>query len=396
MNFLFILNTFYPNIGGVENATLEICKRLKKRGHKVYVLTTAKSNYYPTNEKLAHFQELEELQIFRVRPSFRFIGMPLKALYLVKKFKIDYIYITDFWGFAALLLKKAFRIPFVYILNGYNPICPRGTLYHESLCQGFEIDKCFKRCRQFSFRFFLSFILTRQLLREARPVVAISRAVWDAYNSYFDGISIDLLYYGVDQQKFRPQDVETSTHPYTIGKSDKIIMFFGRLIKERGVKEFLICFKEIIAQINCKFLIVGLGPDIMEIKQKIKELNLQKNVIMTGPLRNQKLIQLINRSNIVILPILFPEPLSLVVLEAMACSKPVVSYELGGVKELIEHEKTGYLIKPFDWQGFVDKVKKLLNNDELAISFGKIGRQKIEKSFNWENFIDDFLKLLKK
>jgi len=394
MNFLFILNTFYPNIGGVENATLEICKRLKKRGHKVYVLTTSKSNFYPNNEKLAPVEEIDGIQIFRVRSSLRTIGMPLKALYLATKFKIDYNYVTDFWGFTALFLKKTFRIPFVYILNGYNPICPRGTLNHEGLCRGFEFVKCFKQCRRFSLRFFCSLFITRLLLREADPVIAISKSVQNAYRSHFGRIPLKLLYYGVDQQKFRPFDIRASDLHYNINDLDKIILFFGRFIKERGIIEFLLHFKEQFTQVQCKLIIVGLGSTVSEIRSEINTLELQKDVILTGPLRNQDLVQVINLSNIVILPIQFPEPLSLVVLEAMACGKPVVSFALGGVRELIDHAKTGYILQPNDWNGFIDKINKLLKNIELATSLGDAGRLKMEKYFNWEIFIEKFLKLL--
>ena len=156
MNFLFILNTFYPNVGGVENATLEICKRLQRKSHKVYVLTTDKSNFVTNNGKLLKHETLNGIKIYRIRKKFRFFGMPFKALYLTKRFQINYVYITDFWGSIALFLKKIFRIPFVYVLNGYNPLCPRGVLLHERICEGFGLLKCLQKCRKFSLRFLLT------------------------------------------------------------------------------------------------------------------------------------------------------------------------------------------------------------------------------------------------
>ncbi|HUX99286.1 MAG TPA: glycosyltransferase family 4 protein [Candidatus Deferrimicrobium sp.] len=392
MNFLFILNTFYPNIGGVENATFEICKRLRKRSHNVYVLTTTKSNFFPQQKELLDFEIIDEIQIFRVRYSLRMFGFPLGAIMLVKKLRINYIYITDFWGSIALFCKRVFRIPFVYILNGYNPICPTGMLFHDQLCNGFEIMKCIKNCHQFSLRFLLTLSFTRVLLREAKRVFAISKAVRNAYLSFFGQIPIKLNYYGIDSQKFRPLQVQFFKIPYNLKESDKIILFFGRLIKYRGVADFIVYFKEITKQVNCKLLIVGLGSDLPEIKNKVRMLKLQESVVFAGILRDQELIDVINFSQLIILPILFPEPLSLVVLESMACAKPVVSFELGGVKDLLNNMKTGVLVPPNDWSQFIRRILQLLKDDKLREAIGLAARRKVEKMFNWDRFIEQFLK----
>ncbi|MFX1296120.1 MAG: glycosyltransferase family 4 protein, partial [Promethearchaeota archaeon] len=315
-------------------------------------------------------------------------------IYLAKKYQIDYIYITDFWGVIAFFLKKIFRIPYVYVLNGYNPICPRGILFHKRLCEGFGVMKCLKNCHVFSPKFFFSFIITRLLLSAAQPVIAISKAVRNAYLFFFRKIPIKLFYYGIDTQKFKPIDINPAILKYNIGVSDKFILFFGRLMKERGIIEFLLHFNELLEKIDCKFLIVGLGPEVMEIKAKINALGLQKNVIFTGVLRNQELINMINLAHVIILPILFPEPLSLVVLEAMACGKTVISFELGGVKELLDDIKTGLLIPPNDWSQFINKLHQLMKNNELRTSIGNAARQKVEKYFNWDQFINKFLKEL--
>jgi len=392
MSFLFILNTFYPNIGGVEQATLEICKQLKKRLYNIYILTTNKSNYYPNNKHLRSFENFEGIPIYRVKYTFRFITIPLKAFYLIKKFKINRLYISDFLGFVAIFFKKLYHIPFVYVLNGYNPICPTGILFHTEICQGFEIIKCLKYCQKFSVRFILAFIITRILLIEAHPVIAISKTVKDAYLSYFKKIPIKSIYYGVDLQKFHSMPINRKILPNNLKESDKIILFFGRLIKERGVFEFLPHFKSLLQQINCKFLIVGFGPELPNIKARVRKLNLQNHVIFTGILTNQPLINIINLSDIIILPNLFPEPLGLVVLEAMACAKPIISFDLGGIKELLKDVGPKLLIPPNDWKQFTDKISEFLTNKELRTTVGLALRQRAEKYFNWNRFINQFLK----
>ncbi|MDD1776906.1 MAG: glycosyltransferase family 4 protein [Candidatus Helarchaeota archaeon] len=394
MNFLFILPTFYPNIGGVETATLEICRQLQKRSHKVYVLTTNKSNYFPTNKRLNASENYKGIPIYRTRSAIRYLGIPLKAFFLIRKFRINQLYITDFSGFIAIFFKKVYRIPFTYALNGYNPICPKGTLLRSEKCQGFEVTKCLKYCHKFSLRFFLMFIITRALLFEARPVIANSNAVKNAFISYFGAFPMKLIYYGIDLQKFYPKNVRREGLPYDLKESDNIILFFGRVIKERGLFEFLPHFKALLLKIQCKLLIVGFGPEILRIRARVLELKLQNHVVFPGILTNQELINVINLSDIVILPILFPEPLSLVVLEAMACAKPVISFELGGVQELLQGIEPKLLILPKDWEQFADKIVELLNKRELRTSIGLALRQKAETTFTWDQYINQFLKAI--
>ncbi len=391
MNFLFILNTFYPNIGGVETATFEICKKLRQRSHQIYVLTTNKSNFLPKAKPLAKYEKIDGIHIYRVRYAFRIFGVFLKAIFLAKKFKINFAYITDYWGGAALFLKRAYHIPFVYVLNGYNPICPTGTLYHHEKCHGFGVLKCLKNCRKLSVRFIISLLITRRLLSGAQRVVAISKAIQKSFSSYFKFNSIELLYYGVTLKQSDLTNAATLKLKYKIGGSEKIILFFGRLIRERGVAEFLDVFEEIIKEINCKFFIVGLGPETSSLLRKVEAQNLQKNVVFTGALRNQSLIDVIDLSDLVILPISFPEPLSLVVLEAMARGKPVVSFALGGVRELIENEKSGFLVQPSNWTDFANTIIRVLKDEKLRSRIGVVAQKQVVENFRWDYFIEEFL-----
>ncbi|MHA1265786.1 MAG: glycosyltransferase family 4 protein [Candidatus Helarchaeota archaeon] len=399
MNFLFIVNTFYPNIGGVERATFDLCKQLVRQGHQVSVLTLKRSNFYSEGgegkESLKNYEEIAGINIYRVSEGFRIYLMFLKALYLAIKRKINYIYVTDFWGIIALILKRIFHIPFVYVLNGYNPICPKGTLYHTRQCEGFAFQKCLKKCKQFSIRFLLAFLITKLLLRENAPIIAVSNVVREVFSKYFGNLNIKTLYYGVDMEKFRPTVFKQGPLlPYQ-EIIEGSILFLGRLIKIKGIGTFLRQYQRAFQHQPEKLVIVGYGPQYNELKMEVQRLQLQRQVLFTGFLRGQKLVKVIQAAKVVIMPLLFPEPLGLVVLEAMACAKPVVSFAIGGVRELIEHKKTGYLIPPNDWKEFMNTLTKLLNNEALCRQLGAAARRKVEQFYSWDKFIDNFLKLIR-
>lgn len=395
MNFLFILTTFYPNVGGVETASLEICKRLVAKAHQVHVITTNKANFSPNAQKLSRFEKKDGINIYRTPYIFRWAGLFLKTLLLIKKCRIDYLYVTDLWGAIALFMKKVFHIPFVYVLNGYNPICPSGLMDPAKECHGFRLVRCWRSCRKLSLRFLISIWMTRLLLLEGQRLIAVSNSVRDAFRRYFGELLIEVIYYGVDSEKFRPETVDRFIAHRKFAKSDKIILFFGRLIEGRGILEFLDWGSELFINPSTYCVIVGKGPLIRDVKLKMREKGLQKKVILPGWLVNRDLSRAINLADVIILPICFPEPFGLVVLEAMSCGKPVVSFKLGGVIEILEHGKTGYLIPPNDWKGFINQVQELLDDSHLMATIGEAARQKVEKTFRWDHFIDVFLKKIK-
>ncbi|MHA1651894.1 MAG: glycosyltransferase family 4 protein, partial [Candidatus Helarchaeota archaeon] len=269
-----------------------------------------------------------------------------------------------------------------------------GTLFSDKMCQGYRMVRCFKNCHYFSLRFIFTTFITRLLIKEAQPLIAISKTIRDTFQSYYGNISIKVLYYGIDLQKFRPTRFDSAISDYNSKNSNKIILFFGRLIKERGISKFLLYFTELIKKIKCRLIIIGLGPDLIEIKSIIQEQSIQNYVQLMGVLRNQNLIDMINRAHVVILPILFPEPFGLIILEAMSCEKPIISFDLGGAKELIDDRKTGILIPPYNWTQFIEAICTLLQDDKLRNSLGKAARIKVEQNFSWDKFIDHFLREL--
>ena len=116
-------------------------------------------------------------------------------------------------------------------------------------------------------------------------------------------------------------------------------------------------------------------------------------VIFTGPLTGQSLVSAINRANVVILPSLFPEPYPLVVLEAMACAKPIVGFKMGGVKELLEDNTTGFLIPPKDPAAMADRILYLLDHPREALKMGKRGRKLAEEKFPTDVWVENILSL---
>ena len=120
---------------------------------------------------------------------------------------------------------------------------------------------------------------------------------------------------------------------------------------------------------DAKFILVGDGVLRKKICALIDKFNLKEKVILTG-WRND-IVQILSCLDIFVLTSLW-EGLPIVVLEAMAAGLPVVATDTGGIREVVLHGKTGYLVNPRDVQALRDKLKELLMQPYLRKEFGKL------------------------
>jgi glycosyltransferase involved in cell wall biosynthesis len=160
----------------------------------------------------------------------------------------------------------------------------------------------------------------------------------------------------------------------------KQIIFAGRLSLEKGVNVLLDLIKILPQDIN--LIILGSGP-----KENLLK-NLKKsNVNYLGYLPKNETISLIRGSDILIQPSLI-EGISSTILEAMACKVPVITTNVGGNKELIEHNQTGILIEPNNSQKLLEEIKKLFDSAYTNVQY-----------YDWKNignlYLNLYAKLLK-
>ena len=96
-----------------------------------------------------------------------------------------------------------------------------------------------------------------------------------------------------------------------------------------------------------------------------------------------KTSELYNMFDIFVLPSIKPDSLPTVVLEAMACSKPVVGYNNGGIAEMVVDDKSGCLVKPNRPQELSNAISLLLDSSEKREKFGRVGYQRQKSCFLW-------------
>lgn len=185
----------------------------------------------------------------------------------------------------------------------------------------------------------------------------------------------------------------TIRREFSIRDDEILIGTIGRLVPVKNHTLFLRAAKRLSERAsNVKFLIVGNGPLLESLMNKVRELGIQERVRFTG-WRND--IQKVLCALDIYVICSTVEGLNISVLEAMACAKPVVGTNVKGISEIILDNKTGLLVSLNNVDLLTDAVLRLASTPEERIKMGLKGRQLIENKYSVQKMIDITFQLYK-
>lgn len=192
---------------------------------------------------------------------------------------------------------------------------------------------------------------------------------------------------GVDLKKFRPDIAPIKK--YKDGKLN--ILFLGRVEKRKGLIYLLRAYKMLKGEFpNTRVIVVGTGPLLQECKKYVAE-NKLKDVVFEGDVSPQEVPAYYAMCDIFVSPAIFGESFGMVLVEAMACGKPVVAFANEGYKGVLTGKGAEFLVKPKDWRGLAKKIKVLLRDEKLRQRMGKWGIKHAE-SYEWSKITDRILR----
>ena len=157
---------------------------------------------------------------------------------------------------------------------------------------------------------------------------------------------------------------------------DKQIIFAGRLSKEKGILDLIDMATKLPKDVHV--VILGTGPEEEKIKESAKS---HSNIHYMGYIPKERTISLIRGSDILVQPSL-AEGISSTILEAMACKTPIITTNVGGNQELLNHGKSGIVLEPNSSQKLLEETIDLINNKEKADAFSEEALKQVQK-YDW-------------
>lgn len=229
----------------------------------------------------------------------------------------------------------------------------------------------------------------------ADGIVTNTAAIKNKYLEYswLQDDFIKVIYNGIDTSisvDYSPADVRRK-FDLPIGK--KLISLFGRMVPQKQHHLFLQVAKNILgSHPDTHFLIVGDGPLKNEISSKVADLGISENVHIIGFQEN--IIPLQVASDIVLLTS-SDEGMPNVVMEAMLSAKPIVAFNVGGVRELLPDDRYGKVVGADDVSAMTRETIALLEDEATCNTLGEQAQVRIRTNFSLEKMVNDFEAYLK-
>lgn len=203
--------------------------------------------------------------------------------------------------------------------------------------------------------------------------------------------TVTTIHYGVDLSHYVPRP-RTGSLDRDLGVSGATI--FGTVAHFRKQKGHLYLVEAIPRVIathpQAHFVLVGVGPEQERVKERVAQLGVESHVHFLG--LREDVHQLLNEFDVFVLPSLW-EGFPNVVLEAMACQKPVIATAVEGTVELVVHGETGLLVQPADADRLAEALLTMLQERGLIVEFGQAGRRRVEEHFTIEHQVAAFERL---
>ena len=197
---------------------------------------------------------------------------------------------------------------------------------------------------------------------------------------------LSTVHYALDVNRFR----SSTAGELSFEASKPVIGTVSRLIHQKGIHVLLQAFAACARQHpTISLVVVGDGPERSALENSAKELGIDHRVHFLG--YRSDVDRILPHMDIFTLPS-FGEGFGLVLLEAMAHSKPVVATDVMSIPEIVENGKTGFLVPAKDISALAQALDTLIEDPGLRDQFGKAGYQRVREEFTIEGMVGKTIK----
>ena len=378
LKILLLSQFFSTTKGGGEYVFKTIANNLAKNGHKVWVITN--------NVKGEKYEESENLKIITVKPTLQYSGgLPPSFLQniqyvinsfkegrkLVKKEKIDIIHSNNFSpALAGSLISSFTKTPHITTIHDIFSIYDKD--FWKKWAEQSNVSYTNARLVPFFEKLMMRFR-------------------FDCIHTVSEATKKDIIHLGAKKPiHVIPNCIEDIESIITEPKKEQFV-YLGRLVFYKNIEVILRAWNIIVKQYpNAKLVIAGDGPHKTKLQDLAKDL--KDNIIFAGYVTPEEKSKILAESNALLFPSLI-EGFGLVILEAFAQNRPVLVSDIPPMSDIVENQKTGYLIDPHDEKKWAEKIIQLIKEPELSNKMGEEGYKVLKEKYNQEIFYQKLISM---
>ncbi len=298
-----------------------------------------------------------------------------RILKVVEKEPVDLVHAHSpaLCGLGALQAARSKGVPFVYELRAF--------------WEDAAVDQNKTSAR--SLRYRLSQKLEDYVVHRADAVVGISQSILDELKKRkTDSAKLFHVPNGVDTEKFFPVSRDEKLAAKLGLGGEPVLGFIGSLYRWEGVAWLVRAVVELRRRgTSCKLLIVGDGEEMPAVREAVRDLNAEEFIQILGRVPHDEIERYYSVVDVLVYPrhsIRLTELVTpLKPLEAMALGKAILGSDVGGIRELVQPEKTGVLYRADNAEDFCAQAKRLLSETSLQRRLGEQAREFILREKDW-------------
>ena len=368
--------TCYPTYGGSGVVATELGKELALLGHEVHFISYALPHRLINFVENIFYHEVEVSNYPLFEHQLYSLALTSKMLEVIEYEQLDLLHVhyaiphaTSAYLAKQILKKNGSDIKVITTLHGTDI-----TLV------GLEP----------------SFLPLVKLSIEASDgVTAVSRFLKEkTITNYQINKDIEVIHNFIDAELYKPV-CNRQFKDHVAPNGEKILIHTSNFRPVKRVSDTIRILEQVKKEIPTKLILIGDGPDRSDCERLTRELKLEKDVVFLG--KQDGLENLLSVADIFLMPSQ-SESFGLSALEAMSCGVPVISSSVGGLPELVLHNKTGYIAEFADVDRMAKYALELLKNEKKFNSFSKKSRERAEKVFEKKliipKYIDYYEKIL--
>lgn len=372
MRICVYTHTALPVMGGQQLVVDALAREFHRTGNEVVVLSpyTEASKFAISYDRELPYRVVRHPNFISTRFFVNWYARYLEQLYRAWPFDILHSHNVYPCGYLA------------------GPFCQRHAIPFVITSHGGDVRRDNPRYRKRGLR-------ERHVsaIRDAQTLISISEFTTDGFLDLgADSRRIHAIPNGVDFQSLstfvkRPEEIDPRI------QSKNYFLYIGRLAPRKGI-DVLVRATALLKQRDSRPLIViaGTGPEEDSLRSLTKELGVTDQVMFAGSLYGQHKTWILQNARAAILPSREWEAFPLVVLEANAARCPVIGSDIPGLRELIQHERSGLLVPEENPAALAQSLDRLMDQVELAPRFQAAASQFAE-SCSWPNIAKRHLEL---
>lgn len=376
---ILMLSWEYPPrvVGGIARVVHDLSHRLYQDGHDVTVVTYRDGNVpYFEDDKGVKVHRVDNFMIssnnfidWVMQLNFNMIAKVGELINQGEKF--DVIHAHDWLtAYAGKTLKTAYGISLVSTIHATEA-------GRNSGIQG-ETQKYINDTEW-------------MLTYESSEVIVNSNYMKNELQRLF-GLpyeKINVVPNGVNTNLFSEVERDYDFRRQYAMDNEKIILFMGRLVYEKGIQNLISAMPKILANYHdAKLIIAGKGGMIDELRAQVNSLGLGNKVYFTGYLNSKNVQKMYKCADISVFPSTY-EPFGIVALEAMLSGTPVVVSDIGGLNEIVDHGINGMKSYAGNPNSLADSILTLLFDPKLCSDVVKNAQAKVKTDYNWQKIAQD-------